>query len=348
MTTRHRAPTSSPPPSHDPRASALVAVLAVACALVLGSSTACRASGAADTAVFGGDEPAVTTLRVLNYNAWLMPFASAERVPRRDAMVPVLAGMAPDVLCLQEVWLLRDAVALRDAFESTLPYSAIGGGGTMLLSRYPFADERFVEFDADDELSFAERMAGKGMLEARIVTPAGPVVVLTTHLVFDRREGVSTHERQVRQLIERVRPEGDLGADTPVIVCGDLNLPSQRDGVITRDYERLVDEARLQPSLPLPRPPTRLGWPRGERRRGWDPDYVMYRGGREIAVAVEAAALALDTPETALSDHNAILVDFLLTPTPAVGRDGDGGRGGGGSAPGAPAGAAAPAGGSTP
>jgi endonuclease/exonuclease/phosphatase family metal-dependent hydrolase len=342
MTTRHRAPTSGPPPGRSLRASPqpLALTLAAACLLGLGILGACRASGATDTAVFGGDEPTITTLRVLNYNAWLMPFASAERVPRRDAMVPVLAGMAPDVLCLQEVWLLRDAVALRDAFEDTLPYSAIGGGGTMLLSRYPFADERFVEFAADDELSFAERMAGKGMLEARVVTPAGPVVVLTTHLVFDRREGVSTHERQVRQLIERVRPEGELGADTPVIVCGDLNLPSQRDGVITRDFERLVDEGRLQPSLPLPRPATRLGWPRGERRRGWDPDYVMYRGGREIAVAVEAAALALDTPESALSDHNAILVDFLLTPAA------DTARAGGGA--GAPGGAAAPAPGSTP
>ncbi|MEZ6026032.1 MAG: hypothetical protein R3E85_07615 [Planctomycetota bacterium] len=58
-------------------------------------------------------------------------------------------------------------------------------------------------------------------------------------------------------------------------------------------------------------PLTRVGWPRvaGAAVRGWRPDQVFARG-----LTMVDHALALDGTETALSDHNAVVVTRIPEP----------------------------------
>lgn len=249
-------------------------------------------------------------IRVFSLNAWLVPVASAERRVRRGLLPTAVSSLDVDVACFQEVWLLSEAVSLGEGLEDHLEHAVYGGGGLVLLSRYPVLSETFEAFDVSGDSLF-ESLASKGVQDVVLDTPAGPLRVLNTHLVFEWGAGGEAHTAQLDQVAERL---GDAG-DMPTIVCGDFNMRSANDGRPARQFHRLTRATDLSPSLTSPRRATRLGWPREEgRRRGWDPDYVFYRSGAAARVRVLSSAHALDEPDTALSDHNALVVDFRVDP----------------------------------
>ena len=257
-----------------------------------------------------------TPLRVASYNAWLFPFVSDDFARRRDAMPAALAALEPDVLCLQEVWDRGSLAALKHGLGARLPHVYEGGGGLILMSRHPILDAYFAAFADHVGLSIAERIAKKGYIAAVIATPSGFVRVVTTHLAHARGDEREAHRAQLDALA--------LGlADRllPTIVCADFNFRATDQGRLSEDmlvmtglgfldpFSKAVDAEGLYPR----RDPTRIGWPREPGRvRGGDPDYVMYRPGATRSLQLKAFRQALDTPETALSDHNLLLVDFLL------------------------------------
>lgn len=256
-------------------------------------------------------------LRVASYNAWLLPFAARDLETRLQRMPGAIGLFTPDVLCLQEAWFDAQRDLLQADLAHGLPHVADGGGGLALSSRYPIAERRFHPFPDDSALSLYERFGGKGVLEVVIATPAGLLRVLVTHLAFDR-SGDGGYERQLEELFARMAARPDL----PTVLCGDLNLTATRDGRLTAGYERMLALGYVDAHAPARgedgryarRPRTRYGWPRRDGLgRGWDPDYLMARGatgGSELRVL--RGRVALDDPETALSDHNLLLGDLLL------------------------------------
>lgn len=260
---------------------------------------------------------APTTVRVASYNTWLIPLVSDEFFVRRDAMGPALAALEPDLLCLQEVWDQGSLDAIEGALAHRLPHLVEGGGGLALLSRWPVHASRFTAFPLHDALPLSERLAKKGWIDALIAAPTGPVRVVVTHLAFARGEGREAHRAQVETLAAALAADRAL----PTVLCGDLNARAVEAGVLSADLRRLADLGFIDPALAPPdltgllprRAATRLGWPRdGGPGRGGDPDYLLYRPGDRREVRHITYRQALDTPETALSDHNLLLVDLVL------------------------------------
>lgn len=275
-------------------------VLCCVAALLLGLVS----SGRAEEPAAPG--PTARTLRVVTLNVWGVPGAR-DLEARLERLPDALKSLDADVLCLQEVWLQswrrRIAEALAPAYEA----ADAEGGGLLVLSRLPLRDAVFTRFPELEGLSLVERLARKGWLTVVVRTPAGEVRVCTTHLA---------HRGPAAQQLDVLRNELLKTAAMPQVLAGDLNLAPDDDAldVFARSGWRTAraPRAREDGSLDLG-PPTRVGWPRrsGSELRGWRPDQVWLRG-----LDVRSHAVALTTPETAVSDHNAVVVDVLIPLVP--------------------------------
>jgi len=270
------------------------------------------------TGLARAEEPALA-LRVVSYNTWLFPLAADEVAARRDRMGPALDALAPDVLCLQELWDKGGVRALRGALGACLPYGQIGGGGLAIASRWPIVDARSDAHPEHAGLSLFERLSKKGRLAVVIATPAGYVRVVTSHTAFERGgggDGRAAHRAQIDALVEALAHDRRL----PTIVCGDLNFRAVVDGAPSEELAALrgigfEDAAGTAPGPDgrwSSRRPTRHGWPRTGPRRGGDPDYVIVRDGRAHRLEVRGYRHALDSVADALSDHDALVVDLAV------------------------------------
>lgn len=257
------------------------------------------------------------TVRVASYNTWLLPLASDERERRREAMPAAVDALAPDVLCLQEVWSDADADALGAALSKRLPARARGGGGLAVLSRWPIREERFERFPSHPSLSLVERLGGKGFLAVVIDTPSGPLRVVDSHLALDHDAGRPAQGAQLDALVAALRETPDL----PTVLCADLNMRAVEAGRPTPGFTALsaagYRDAAGTAAGPggawATRAGTRVGWPRAGRTARWDPDYLMVRDGARAALRVESFQQALDAEASALSDHNLQLAVLRLT-----------------------------------
>jgi len=260
--------------------------------------------------------PDVGVIRLASFNVWGVPLASEDLAGRLERMPDALRALDADVLCLQEVFL----AATRDRLVEGLgpEYEATEGrrGGLLILSRFPIRATSFERFPVAGRVSLAERLAGKGVLEAVVETPAGEVRVVTAHLaaVFDDERPRAV---QRRFLLERL----DGSRDRPVVLAADLNTALVDANGPTTAWTEFADAGFSNVDPPRrgadgawasPRP-TRVGWPRTGLRRGWTPDHVLLRDGSEIGVEVLGYEVRLDRPDTALSDHNLLLVTLRLT-----------------------------------
>lgn len=287
---------------------------AVALAAALCLATAC--ADESPTARRSGKHPALH-LQVASYNIWAVPLASASRRDRVEKLPAALHPLAIDVLCLQEVWTPGDLERLRDRLKDRWPHAAQGGGGLLLLSRFPITRSRFVPFPVYAGLSLGERLARKGLLDVLLQTGRGPLRVVTSHLALARGPH-GPRRRQLDFLLEHL----DADRTLPVVLAGDLNTASVQSGVLGEAYRAILDHGFADASPPrrlpggafAPPPATRIGWPRppGQPARGWSPDYVLFRSGAGARLVLEDFRLALDTQETALSDHNLLLAALRL------------------------------------
>lgn len=265
------------------------------------------------------------TLTVGSYNAWLLPLGSRDLRSRTERMGPALAEVAADILCLQEVWDERAAHALRGMLAPRLPFGVISGGGLTTLARWPIVHTRFVPFSEHPAMSLVERFAKKGFLVTVHMTPLGPLQVVNTHLIWEGRRAPGeplegrAHWHQLNELAEHLRHPSEV----PTVVCGDFNhraIEGERPSAEFALWLSLgfVDAAGTSPDADgrwTPRARTRAGYPRGPNiaPRGSDPDYILARPGRAVAVESTAFSQALDAPETALSDHNLLIARLALS-----------------------------------
>jgi endonuclease/exonuclease/phosphatase family metal-dependent hydrolase len=174
-----------------------------------------------------------TRLSVLTWNLWWRFGPWADRQP---AITATLRRLAPDVLCLQEVFDTRDgpgqAHQLADALGGYHVAYAAGLGfdladealGNAILSRWPIVDSEIRRLPAPaglDELRVAIR--------ADVDGPRGPVEVFNTHLNW-RLDQSDVRQTQVRALCEFVA-DTTVRRTFPPIVCGDFNAEPGSDEI---------------------------------------------------------------------------------------------------------------------
>lgn len=264
---------------------------------------------------------AVRRIRVGSYNTWLLPIASMELDTRRAKMPDALAALQLDILCLQEVWLEPDRTALAAALAPVLPHAAASSGGLLTLSRWPIRTRHFEKLPASAGLGVVEQLAGKGILDAVVATPWGDVRVINSHLALANGPvAKAARQEQLIHLLDYVAERRDV----PVIIGADLNVRSVDGGAASADYRTITEKYGLRDGDPPGRTPeghlverahTRVGWPRhGGMLYHWAPDVILYNGASQLGVSRSASGRALDTPETALSDHNLMWAELLLHP----------------------------------
>ena len=174
-----------------------------------------------------------TRLSVLTWNLWWRFGPWAQRQP---AIAATLARLAPDGVCLQEVWAAphgeRQAEQLAAALGGYHVAEAAGVGfefadhslGNAVLSRWPILaveERRLSAPPGVDEL--------RVMLRANIDGPRGPLEVFTTHLNF-RLDQSHVRQAQVRALCEFIAET--TGSRTfPPVLCGDFNAEPGSDEI---------------------------------------------------------------------------------------------------------------------
>jgi len=257
------------------------------------------------------------TLRVVSFNAWCAPPPLSEDLAGRLARMPAaLRALDGDVICLQEVWLPDARARLERALSPEYTAAQSPAGGLMVLSRLPIVAERFTRFPDVPGMSFLQGLTGKGMLEVRIETGQGPMHVVDAHLVSDDAVG---RDGQLVFLL------GHVPRDLPLIVAADTNFWKVWHGAFTPQYESVLAAGFRDAAPPRrvpdggldPGAPTRPGWPRGQRD-AWGPtfpDHIFYLPAPGEALRATGFHQALDTPEAALSDHNALVAEFHLDRT---------------------------------
>ena len=254
-----------------------------------------RAAGAAGST---DAAPAPDRLRVFQLNAYhgypdpegrlLVQDSPSDRAIRSGRLAAEVRRLQPDILVLQEAWCavgegcLADRLARELGFHGV--YARANGSlrwlgfeeGSAILSRFPIADPRVWPLGPDRD-AFERRIA----LTARINHPGLPFELVGVHLANGDADLAAA---QAASLLERLG-----GPKRPVLVAGDLNLPSDHAAVAgfrEAGYRDLmdggIDHALLDGTA-----------------SGWWPLWTEW---------VETGAI---------SDHPGLLVEFQLPVPPA-------------------------------
>jgi endonuclease/exonuclease/phosphatase family metal-dependent hydrolase len=169
----------------------------------------------------------------VSWNLWWRFGPWAERQP---AIAATLQRLAPDIVCLQEVWEQRDGVRQADQLAAALGgyhvAHAAGLGldlaseslGNSILSRWPIRANEARPLPAPpglDEL--------RVVLRAEIGGPRGPVEVFVTHLNW-RMDQSDVRQDQVRAICAFIAETSDQRTFPPVL-AGDFNAEPDSDEI---------------------------------------------------------------------------------------------------------------------
>ena len=166
-------------------------------------------------------------VRVVSWNLWGR-FGPWEA--RQPAILATIAGLDPDIACLQEAWSTPDdsmaeLVADRLGFHHVHSCNDDGPvhSGNAIVSRWPILRTTWRPLPAGDEDD--ER---RTVLFAEVDGPRGAVQVFCTHLNWRFDHSVVRQEqlRLVGELIEECRPR-----DFPPILTGDMNAAPDSDEI---------------------------------------------------------------------------------------------------------------------
>jgi endonuclease/exonuclease/phosphatase family metal-dependent hydrolase len=165
-------------------------------------------------------------LRVVTLNFW----GTEAPLDRRLALAArQLDALQPHAVGLQEVKVLPGGGTTADELAARLGLRAVyfptldgGRDGLAILSRFPILEHRTLA------LPDARPDEARGLLSARLETPAGAIWFHTTHLHYRLDDGVA-REHQVVAIDEAIRALGRTPADAPQILCGDFNATPDAD-----------------------------------------------------------------------------------------------------------------------
>jgi len=307
--------------------------------------------------------PTKNSLRISTANLWgvsVLGFDWAEEIDARfGEMAARLSDNAfdLDVVLIQEAWkdsarraLMSQPGVIRNFPHRVDSLEEPGGGGLVVLSRFPIESDHFHRFEAQGScIKFWEGdcLSGKGVLLTRIRVHDRSLWIANTHLIACYANGDAAETEcdqedpngrdRERQIIEARRVIEHRVGDEPVILAGDLNFTR------TSRYYALMTSPEVSGD-----PPEIGAARRGSSvARGWvEPgeetvtpnrlDYLWTRAGTRLrwhairsvrAVFAEPVRLRSGR-HIALSDHPILMGEFCLvriddpdTECLALGRD---------------------------
>lgn len=171
-------------------------------------------------------------VRVVTWNLWCR---LGDWQARAEAIAQALGALAPDLVCLQEVWqegslnqaaLLAERLGMTHAFARDRTDGAVDQG-VALLSRWPLAEVTHRALPVPPDVR-EPNMALRAMVQG----PRGPLQLVTTHLIpYPHRS--AERERQVRALVEFMAEaqEGAFPSPGRSIVAGDFNAAPDADEI---------------------------------------------------------------------------------------------------------------------
>jgi endonuclease/exonuclease/phosphatase family metal-dependent hydrolase len=173
-------------------------------------------------------------IRILTWNLW---GRNGPWEARQTAIAAVLAAEAPDVVCLQEAWVVPDGPSQAALLAEDLGYHHVDADqhrrqrsaptiGNAVLARWPI--ER-------SETMWLPRLSGglpyRTLLRAEVSAPVGTVAVHSTH--FDWQYDASGARVLQAEAVARfvAAHRGDPTVEHPPILAGDLNAVPDADEI---------------------------------------------------------------------------------------------------------------------
>lgn len=268
-------------------------------------------------------------LRILTLNAWALPSPlSHEPDSRMEAIGGRLAAFDADAVVFQEVWspsARRRLVAAGRATGYTEIWSrsgSIGASGMLVLSRLPIRESRFIRFALcgfPQDITRGDYYGGKGIAILTLDTPAGPVALLSTHLIPHYGDYGPEDTYMGHRIAEVVELAGALEQiDIPAIVVGDFNFTEREpEYKVLKGLSGLTDVAAVldrREETIIPGSPYRTN----ERPPGVRIDYVFTRDGVERTAVPHTISRVLDETieingnPAGYSDHAGLLAEINL------------------------------------
>jgi endonuclease/exonuclease/phosphatase family metal-dependent hydrolase len=258
---------------------------------------------------------------VLTYNVAGLPDVATTRTPAEDnpRIGPLLDDF--DIVLLQEDFAYHASIAA----AVTLPYALPAPGADPVSNvEIPSGLSRFSRFAIDEVVatrwdvchgltdSSSDCMAPKGFAVAEHhIAVGGATVSLDVYdLHMDAGGGEGDRAARAAQVDQLVAALGSRSPYRAVIVAGDTNMDEADPDLL----ERLLREGELEDACAA------LECPEPERI-----DRVLYRGARWVELVPRRWYLPdgfVDDEGRALSDHQAVAVDFTIAPR-APGGSGD-------------------------
>lgn len=274
-------------------------------------------------------------LRILTLNAWALPWPLTDRPnARMEAIGGRLASLDADVVAFQEVWSpsarrrLIDAGRRAGYDEVWSKPGSIGASGMLVMSRLPIRESRFIRFSLcgfPQDVTRGDYYGGKGIAIVTLDTPAGPVALLSTHLIphyGDYGPDDTYMGHRIAEVVELADALAQI--EIPAIVVGDFNFTEREP-----EYEVLMGLSGLTDVAAalewrevtiVPGPPYRAN----ESPPGVRIDYVFARDGVERSVVPQSIERVLDETieiqgePAGYSDHAGLLAEVTLEATRSI------------------------------
>jgi endonuclease/exonuclease/phosphatase family metal-dependent hydrolase len=269
-------------------------------------------------------------IRVATLNVWALPTPFAQQVSARMREIgDLLAPLDLDVIAFQEVWTAnaRDDL-IAGGRKAGLVHiwhtdTSFGGSGLMVLSRLPIEHIRFERFalrGRPEQFAQGDFYGGKGFVQVRLKTPAGPMTLINTHLQARYSKSVPHEYRALRtgQIVQLAINAMEL--EGPIFATGDFNFSDDDAGhqVLTgltglRDVAAELGRPELTVLRSNPYRAT-------SRTSGKRTDYVFVRSGARSSVKPLSVSRVFDGPLTlsgkpaAFSNHAGVLAELEVVP----------------------------------
>lgn len=268
-------------------------------------------------------------LRVATLNVWALPGLLAPDVgARMQAIGGRLAALDLDVAAFQEVW--TDAARHRlvaagraAGLVNDWHHKPSFGGGLLVLTRLPIRSARFDAFSVRGDPGRPDHpdyYGGKGWATLELMTGAGPVAFVDTHLHarYSRDVAHEYRAQRVGQIVELGLASRELGI--PVVAVGDFNIvdtdPEHAILIGLTGLRDIASELAAPSATVLSGNPYRTQSSKPDRRV----DYVLARDGDGAAIISHSAlrvfdeALELDGDAASCSNHAGVLAELEIVP----------------------------------
>lgn len=279
-------------------------------------------------------------VRLATLNVWALPEPLGRDVATRiDAIGQKISSLDLDLIAFQEVWTQDTARRLEVAGRRAGLRQAWPGGGSsgglLILSRYPIDEVSFERFalrgEAERIATNLEYLSGKGFAVVRVSTPAGPLLVVNTHL-HARYSKIAAHRHVPHRTVQAIQMASSFHhRSEPIVAMGDFNF---REG--EPDYKVLTEIIGMDDVAAAldNRQNTTLNTNayRNPKALGQRKDYVFSRSGNAQSLVPRAVIRSFDDPfeiggdPANYSNHAGLIASFEIrrtveTERPAASQD---------------------------